>query len=38
MEFFKILLLRVLAAIAYGTLQAQVTARLCVEYFTAAWR
>ncbi len=34
MEFLKILLLCVLAAVAYGLLQDQVTARVCVEYFT----
>jgi hypothetical protein len=36
MEWLKILLLSVLAAIAYGILQDQITARVCVEYFTVA--
>jgi hypothetical protein len=34
MESLKILLLSVGAAVAYGILQDQVTARVCVEYFT----
>jgi hypothetical protein len=34
MESFKILLLCVVAAIIYGILHDQVTAHLCVEYFT----
>ncbi len=36
MEFIKILLLAVLAAVAYGIIHDQVTARVCVEYFTVA--
>src|SRR5436853_1440044 len=34
MESLKILLLCILAAITYGILHDQVTARVCVEYFT----
>jgi hypothetical protein len=34
MEFLKIVLLAVLAAVLYGVLQDQVTTRVCVEYFT----
>jgi len=34
MEFIKIVILGVLAACVYGILQDQVTARVCVEYFT----
>jgi hypothetical protein len=34
MEFLKILLLSVGAAVLYGILHDQVTARVCVEYFT----
>ena len=34
MESLKIILLCVLAAIVYGILHDQVTARVCVEYFT----
>jgi hypothetical protein len=34
MDFAKIVLLAVLAAVVYGVLQDQVTARVCVEYFT----
>jgi hypothetical protein len=34
MESLKILLLSVAAAVLYGILQDQVTARVCVEYFT----
>jgi hypothetical protein len=36
MEFAKIVLFSLLAAIAYGILHDQVTAHLCVEYFTIA--
>ncbi|HKX10060.1 MAG TPA: hypothetical protein VJN67_17805 [Stellaceae bacterium] len=36
MEFAKIVLFSLLAAIAYGIAQDQVTAHLCVEYFTVA--
>jgi hypothetical protein len=34
MESLKIILLSIAAAIAYGILHDQVTARICVEYFT----
>ena len=34
LEFLKIVLLGVLAAVVYGVLHDQVTARVCVEYFT----
>jgi hypothetical protein len=34
MESFKIILLCVVAAVVYGILHDQVTARVCVEYFT----
>ena len=34
MEFLKIVLISVAAAMLYGILHDQVTARLCVEYFT----
>jgi hypothetical protein len=34
METCKIVFLSVAAAILYGILQDQVTARICVEYFT----
>jgi hypothetical protein len=34
MEFVKIVLLSIVAAICYGILHDQVTARICVEYFT----
>jgi hypothetical protein len=34
MDHAKIVLLAVLAAVCYGVLQDQVTARVCVEYFT----
>jgi hypothetical protein len=34
MESLKIVLLSVLAAVVYGILHDQVTARICVEYFT----
>jgi uncharacterized membrane protein len=34
MEFLKIILLSVLAAVVYGILHDQVTTRICVEYFT----
>jgi hypothetical protein len=33
-EFFKIVLLGIAAAVVYGVLHDQVTARVCVEYFT----
>jgi hypothetical protein len=33
----RILLLSVAAAVLYGILQDQVTARICVEYFTVGW-
>jgi hypothetical protein len=33
-EFLKIVLLSVAAAVAYGIVHDQVTARICVEYFT----
>jgi hypothetical protein len=36
MEFFKIVLLGIAAAVVYGILHDQVTARVCVEYFTIA--
>jgi hypothetical protein len=36
MEFLKIVLFSLLAAIAYGILHDQITAHLCVEYFTIA--
>jgi len=35
-EFIKIVLLAVLAAVAYGIVHDQITARVCVEYFTVA--
>lgn len=35
-EFIKILLLCIGAAIAYGVVHDQITARICVEYFTIA--
>jgi len=35
-EFFKIIGLTVLAAIVYGILHDQITARICIEYFTVA--
>ena len=34
MEFAKIVLLSIVAAIGYGILHDEVTARICVEYFT----
>ena len=34
MEWLKIILLCILAAVVYGILHDQVTARVCVEYFT----
>jgi hypothetical protein len=34
MQFFAIVALCVLAAVTYGVLHDQVTARICVEYFT----
>ena len=34
LEWFKIVLACVLAAIVYGVLHDQITARICVEYFT----
>lgn len=34
MEFLKIVALSVLAAVVYGILHDQITARICVEYFT----
>ena len=34
MEFAKIILLSVLAAVAYGVVHDQITARICIEYFT----
>ncbi len=34
MEFAKIIGLCILAAIGYGIVHDQVTARICVEYFT----
>ncbi|MEM7013599.1 MAG: hypothetical protein AAF585_19175 [Verrucomicrobiota bacterium] len=34
MEFIKIILLSIVAAVVYGILHDQVTARICVEYFT----
>jgi hypothetical protein len=36
MEFLKIWLLSILAAVTYGILHDQVTAHLCVEYFSVA--
>lgn len=36
MEFLKIIALTIIAAIVYGVLHDQVTARVCVEYFTVA--
>jgi hypothetical protein len=33
-EFFQIVLLSIAAAVSYGVLHDQVTARVCVEYFT----
>ena len=33
-EFAKIVVLGVVAAVCYGVLHDQVTARVCVEYFT----
>ena len=35
-EFLKIVLLAVLAAVVYGIVHDQITARVCVEYFTVA--
>jgi hypothetical protein len=35
-EFIKILMLCIGAAIAYGVIHDQITARICVEYFTVA--
>lgn len=35
-EFLKIILLCVGAAVVYGVLHDQITARLCIEYFTVA--
>ena len=35
-EFLKIVLLSITAAVVYGILHDQVTARICVEYFTIA--
>src|SRR5437667_12448595 len=34
MEFLKIVAIGVLAAVSYGIVHDQVTARVCVEYFT----
>lgn len=34
MEFAKIIVLSVLAAVTYGMLHDQITARICIEYFT----
>lgn len=34
MEFFKIILLCILSAVCYGIVHDQITARVCVEYFT----
>lgn len=34
MEFFKIILLCIVAAVCYGIVHDQITARVCVEYFT----
>ncbi len=34
MEYLKIILLCILSAIAYGIVQDQITARICIEYFT----
>ena len=34
MQAIRIILLATLAAIAYGVVHDQVTARICVEYFT----
>src|SRR5438270_14091473 len=34
MEFLKIIVICVVAAIAYGIIHDQITARICVEYFT----
>src|SRR5207245_11301598 len=34
MEFLKIVGLGVLAAVSYGIIHDQITARVCVEYFT----
>ena len=34
MEFLKIILLCILSAITYGIIHDQITARVCVEYFT----
>lgn len=36
MESLKIILLCILSAVLYGILHDQVTARVCVEYFTVA--
>src|ERR1700751_2095995 len=36
MEFLKIWLLCIVAAVAYGILHDQITARVCVEYFSVA--
>src|SRR4051812_49332002 len=37
METIKILALSILAAVIYGILHDQITARLCVEYFTVGY-
>ncbi|HXT41802.1 MAG TPA: hypothetical protein VN887_17475 [Candidatus Angelobacter sp.] len=34
MQFFKIILVSVVAAVAYGIVHDQITARICIEYFT----
>jgi hypothetical protein len=36
MEFFKIVFLCILAAVSYGMIHDQITARICLEYFTVA--
>lgn len=36
MEFAKIILLCILAAVSYGMIHDQITARICIEYFTVA--
>ena len=36
MNKFKIVLISTLAAMAYGVLHDQITARICLEYFTVA--
>jgi hypothetical protein len=36
MQYLKIVMLCVAAAVAYGVLHDQITARICVEYFTVA--